>query len=133
MTNATELPFDLPAVGRKKLTVDFDGGNQSSDAGVLLLRAAESRIGVIAAMAGVNTLAATACRMTAIVTAGGVLFIGSTDDNRFRAIEAKSGKQLWVTKFDRHANASPMTYQGKNGKQYVAIAVTDTLAVFSLP
>ena len=51
MTDATQLPFDLPAVARKKLTVDFDGGNQSSDAGVLLLRAAESKIGVIAAMA----------------------------------------------------------------------------------
>ena len=38
MTDATPLPFDLPAVARKKLTVDFDGGNQSSDAGVLLLR-----------------------------------------------------------------------------------------------
>jgi hypothetical protein len=33
-----ELPFELPAVRRKKLTVDFDGGNQSSDAGLLLLR-----------------------------------------------------------------------------------------------
>ena len=41
MTDDTPLPFDLPAVRRKKLTVDFDGGNQSSDAGVLLLRAAE--------------------------------------------------------------------------------------------
>ena len=51
MTDATQLPFDLPAIARKKLTVDFDGGNQSSDAGVLLLRAAEQRIGVIAAMA----------------------------------------------------------------------------------
>jgi hypothetical protein len=51
MTDATPLPFDLPAVRRKKLTVDFDGGNQSSDAGVLLLRAAEQKIGIIAAMA----------------------------------------------------------------------------------
>jgi hypothetical protein len=51
MTDATPLPFDLPAVRRKKLTLDFDGGNQSSDAGVLLLRAAEAKIGVIAAMA----------------------------------------------------------------------------------
>jgi hypothetical protein len=33
------LPFDRPAVRRKKLTVDFDGGNQSSDAGLLLLPA----------------------------------------------------------------------------------------------
>jgi len=51
MTDAIPLPFDLPAVARKKLTVDFDGGNQSSDAGVLLLRAAEQKIGVIAALA----------------------------------------------------------------------------------
>jgi Transposase DDE domain group 1 len=51
MIDVTPLPFDLPAVRRKKLTLDFDGGNQSSDAGVLLLRAAEAKIGVIAAMA----------------------------------------------------------------------------------
>jgi hypothetical protein len=29
MTDATLRPFDLPAVERQKLTVDFDGGNQS--------------------------------------------------------------------------------------------------------
>ncbi len=48
MTDATRLAFDLPAVRRKKLTVDFDGGNQSSDAGMLLLRGAEKRTGIIA-------------------------------------------------------------------------------------
>jgi hypothetical protein len=46
MTDDTPLPFDLPSVRRKKLTVDFDGGNQSSDAGLLLLRAAELKLGV---------------------------------------------------------------------------------------
>jgi Transposase DDE domain group 1 len=46
MTDDTPLPFDLPAVCRKKLTVDFGGGNQSSDAGLLLLRQAESKLGV---------------------------------------------------------------------------------------
>ena len=46
MTNDTPLPFDLPAVQRKKLTVDFEGGNQSSDAGLLLLREAERKLGV---------------------------------------------------------------------------------------
>jgi hypothetical protein len=46
MTNDTLLPFDLPAVHRKKLTVDFEGGNQSSDAGLLLLREAERKLGV---------------------------------------------------------------------------------------
>jgi hypothetical protein len=51
MTYATPLAFDLPAVARKKFTVDFNGGNQSSDAGVLLLRAAEQKIGVIGRLA----------------------------------------------------------------------------------
>jgi len=46
MTDDPLLPFDLPAVQRKKLTIDFDGGNQSSDAGALLLREAERKIGV---------------------------------------------------------------------------------------
>jgi hypothetical protein len=43
------LPFDLPAVRRKKLTVDFDGGNQSSDGGLLLLRQAERKLGGVPA------------------------------------------------------------------------------------
>ena len=51
MTDITLLPFDLPAVARKKLTVDFDGGNQSSDAGALLLRAAEAKVGICARLA----------------------------------------------------------------------------------
>ena len=46
MTDDIPLPFDLPAVCRKKLTVDFEGGNQSSDAGLLLLRQAEKRLGI---------------------------------------------------------------------------------------
>jgi len=69
----------------------------------------------------------------AIITAGGVLFVGSTDDNRFRAIEAKTGKQLWITKLNRRANANPITYQGRDGKQYVAIVATDSLVAFALP
>ena len=63
----------------------------------------------------------------------GSVFVASTDDNRFRAFDAKTGKELWVTKLDRRGNANPMTYQGRNGKQYVAVVATDTLAVYSLP
>jgi quinoprotein glucose dehydrogenase len=68
-----------------------------------------------------------------IVTAGGVLFVAATDDNRFRALDAKTGRELWVTKLDKRGNADPITYQGKNGKQYVAIVATDTLSVYALP
>jgi hypothetical protein len=48
------LPFDLPAVQRKKLTIDFAGGNQSSDAGILLLREAERKIGLCQRLAAVR-------------------------------------------------------------------------------
>src|SRR5947208_5371561 len=40
------LPFDLPSVARKKVSVGFDGGQLSSDAGVLLLRDAEKKLGL---------------------------------------------------------------------------------------
>ena len=46
MSDDTLLAFDLPSVRRKKLTVDFDGGNQSSAGGLLLLRGAERKLGV---------------------------------------------------------------------------------------
>ena len=46
MTDDTPLLFDLPSVQRKKITVDFDGGNQSSDGGLVLLREAERKLGV---------------------------------------------------------------------------------------
>jgi glucose dehydrogenase len=68
-----------------------------------------------------------------ISTASGLLFIASTDDNRFRALDAKTGKELWVTKLERRGNADPITYQGRNGKQYVAVVATESIVVFALP
>jgi len=56
-----------------------------------------------------------------IATGGGLVFIGASVDARFRAIDARTGKELWVTKLVDAAKATPMTYQGKSGKQYVAI------------
>ena len=46
MSDDTIEPFGLPAVGRKKLTAAFDGGRITSDGGVMLLAAAERRIGI---------------------------------------------------------------------------------------
>src|SRR6266576_838517 len=79
-----------------------------------------------------------------IVTAGGVVFIGATTDSRFRAFDARTGEQLWVSDLEASAHATPITYLGKkSGKQFVVIAaggggyfrgkVSDTLAAFSLP
>jgi glucose dehydrogenase len=67
------------------------------------------------------------------VTAGGLVFVGATDDRRFRAFDSKTGKELWVTKLELAANANPMTYQAKNGKQYVAIVAGNQVVVFALP
>ena len=52
MTDDTLLPFDLPAVRRKKLTVDFESGKQSSNGGALLLRESERDVGVCRRLAG---------------------------------------------------------------------------------
>ena len=82
-----------------------------------------------------------------IVTAGGLLFIGATNDKRFRAFDSRTGRLLWETKLESSAISVPMTYQGKNGKQYVAVVAADggagvtdptathneSLVVFALP
>ena len=79
-----------------------------------------------------------------MVTGGGLVFLGATNDGRFRAFDAKTGKQLWETRFEYTASAIPITYRGKNGKQYVAIMAAgqklpnavdghQALMVFALP
>ena len=81
-----------------------------------------------------------------IATAGGVLFIAATADGKFRAFESRTGKELWVTKLDSVGNATPITYRGSNGKQYVAIVAggpghlrgspippSDVVIAFALP
>jgi glucose dehydrogenase len=75
-----------------------------------------------------------------MATAGGVLFIGATFDKRFRAFDSKTGKELWSVPTDLNVKANPMTYLGKDGKQYVAVVVADgaagptqALIVYALP
>src|SRR5512146_321218 len=52
MSDDTLLPFSLPSVCRKKLSVGFDGGQLSSDAGVLLLHGIEKKLGLASRLAG---------------------------------------------------------------------------------
>jgi quinoprotein glucose dehydrogenase len=56
------------------------------------------------------------------VTAGGLIFIAGTKDEKIRAFDRKSGKQLWEYQLPAGGFATPITYEA-NGKQYVAIAV----------
>ena len=57
-----------------------------------------------------------------IATAGGVVFIGGTIDRRFRAFDAQTGVQLWETTLEASAHATPMTFMGRDRRQYVVIA-----------
>jgi glucose dehydrogenase len=57
-----------------------------------------------------------------IATASGLVFIGATKDARFRAYDAKTGKELWYAQLEAAGAATPMTFMGRNNKQYVVIA-----------
>jgi quinoprotein glucose dehydrogenase len=66
-------------------------------------------------------------------TAGGLVFVGATGDRRFRAFDAKTGKELWSIDAGAQVNANPMTYRGRDGKQYVAVVATDSLIAYAVP
>jgi glucose dehydrogenase len=78
-----------------------------------------------------------------VATAGHLLFIAATVDHRFRAFDSRTGKELWVTKLEAGGHATPITYLGRNGKQYVLITAgggfsfdhvgSDSVAAFALP
>ncbi|BDC50678.1 quinate dehydrogenase [Bryobacterales bacterium F-183] len=59
-----------------------------------------------------------------IATASGLIFVAATDDARFRAFDSKTGKELWTVQLPGAAQATPMTYEGRDGKQYLVIAAT---------
>jgi quinoprotein glucose dehydrogenase len=63
-----------------------------------------------------------------IVTASGLTFVGATDDSRFRAFNSRTGEMLWEVKLPASAYATPVTYQGKSGRQYVAVVATGGVA-----
>jgi glucose dehydrogenase len=79
-----------------------------------------------------------------IATAGGVVFIGATNDSRFRAFDSRTGKLLWETKLEASGHTSPITYMGRDGRQYVALmaagggaflggGLSNSLVAFALP
>ncbi len=78
-----------------------------------------------------------------IATAGGLVLIAATNDHIFHAFDAKTGKLLWQTTLESGSYTTPMTYQAKNGKQYVVMVATggsffdmtagDSVFAFALP
>jgi len=79
-----------------------------------------------------------------IVTRSGLVFIGATQERTFRALDLKTGQELWQARLPAAANATPMTYIASNGRQYVLVAaggyppfdpghLGDYLVAFALP
>ena len=68
-----------------------------------------------------------------IATASGLVFIGATSDFGFRAFDAKTGKELWRATLPDDVTMTPLTYQGANGKQYVAAVAGGGDATFHIP
>ena len=78
----------------------------------------------------------------AITTAGGLVFIGATLDAYVRAFDVDTGKELWKYKLPAGGKATPMTYRGADGRQYVVISAggdgkswgkADSVMAFALP
>jgi quinoprotein glucose dehydrogenase len=58
-----------------------------------------------------------------IVTAGGLVFNGSTLDRYLRAYDLKTGRELWKARLPAGGQATPMTYTSPvSGRQFVVIA-----------
>ncbi len=68
-----------------------------------------------------------------ITTASGLIFIGATIDRRFRAFDERSGRVLWETTLDASAHATPMTFLGRDGRQFVVIAAGGSGLLQSAP
>jgi glucose dehydrogenase len=79
-----------------------------------------------------------------IATAGGVVFIGASNDARFHAYDSRAGKLLWEERVPASGHTNPITYMGRDGRQYVALMATggggflggpvsNTLVAFALP
>lgn len=77
----------------------------------------------------------------ALLTGGGLAFIGASQDDRFRAIDTETGAVLWDHSLPAGGQATPMSYVYQ-GKQYVVIVAAgragigspgDFVVAFSLP
>lgn len=79
-----------------------------------------------------------------IATASGLVFIGATDDSRFRAFDGRNGRELWTVKLGAAAHTVPSTYLGVDGRQYVVVSSTgggfldspitdDSITAYALP
>jgi quinoprotein glucose dehydrogenase len=79
-----------------------------------------------------------------IVTAGGLVFAAGTLDGAIYAFDVANGKQLWRGALPTSARSTPMTFRGRDGRQYVVVSagghgvreglpIGDHVVAFALP
>jgi quinoprotein glucose dehydrogenase len=78
-----------------------------------------------------------------LATGGGLVFIGASLDAALRAFDSDSGRELWKGELPASARATPMSFVGPDGKQYVVIAagghdtpfneIDNAIVAFTLP
>ncbi len=152
-TDGSTIPYDRGSVGGAGPYSTFSAQLKDSDGNVLgtlpcyrppwgrLVAvdantgeiAWESTLGLTEALPADKQLTGGSGSAGPTVTAGGLVFVGATNDRRLRAFDAKTGQELWTVELDSTVNANPMTYLGRDGKQYVAAIATESLVAFSLP
>ncbi|MCB2049823.1 MAG: membrane-bound PQQ-dependent dehydrogenase, glucose/quinate/shikimate family [Novosphingobium sp.] len=67
-----------------------------------------------------------------LTTGGGLIFIGGSQEKRFRALDTSTGKQLWSRRLPAGGNANPTTYiSPKSGRQFVVIAAGGSIVLGS--
>jgi quinoprotein glucose dehydrogenase len=71
-----------------------------------------------------------------LVTAGGLVFTGP-GDKKLYALDQENGRVVWSADLPHAAEGTPMTYRGRDGRQFVVIATGEgkeaTLVAFALP
>jgi len=79
-----------------------------------------------------------------ILTASGLTFVGGSDDFRLRAFATETGAKLWEIRLPSSIQATPITYLGSDGRQFVTVVsagggltgsqvTNDEIIAFALP
>ncbi|MGH9542686.1 MAG: PQQ-binding-like beta-propeller repeat protein, partial [Terriglobales bacterium] len=105
LLTAQQVPCNRPPWGRL-VAVDYNAGKI----------AWSTPLGSWAGQSGGINLAGP------LATGGGLVFEGSTLDRYLRAFDAHTGRLLWQTELPFSSPATPMTYLGADGRQYLVIA-----------
>ena len=93
---------------------------------------------------GLPFIVGTPLQAGSMTTRGGLIFHGGAMDSTLRAFDLRTGKVKWETQLPGNAHATPMSYMGKDGKQYIVVVgaggtavgsrrMSDTLNAFVLP